>query len=90
VRPGTTCREDGVKIVDRNDTATVRTRRGLLRILDEKNVAITSRFAVKYAVSISELSGTKWNILQMLYEVIEISNEPENVKNFLRKVNHIS
>jgi hypothetical protein len=48
--PGTTRREEGAKIVvigSRNDTATVRTRRGLLRILDEKNVAIKFRFAVE-------------------------------------------
>ena len=44
-----------VGIDNRKDTATTRTRRGLLRTLDEKNVAITFRFAVRYALSISRL-----------------------------------
>ena len=52
----TTRSEDGVKIVgigNRNDTATTMTRRGLLKMFEEKNVAITSWFAVRYASSIS-------------------------------------
>jgi len=64
--------EDSAKTVGiskRNETATATTRRGLLRILDERNVAIISRFAVKYTVSISELSGTKWNVLQFVYKI---------------------
>jgi len=54
---GTTWREEGVKIVGiakRNEIATVMTRKGLLRMLDEKKEAITSRLAVKYVASISE------------------------------------
>ena len=53
-------------------------------------MAITSQFAVKYVVSISRLSSTKSGILQRMYEVLEIGNAPENVKNFLLKVNHMS